>query len=404
MTPAHAAALAWRARRPLAYSAVAVIAVLYVAMGLILVPLSGVAPSPGPLAPEPAPTGEIAGIPAVYLPIYRAAADRFAVSWALVAAIHRRETDFSRLRATSARGDAVSSGWNGCGAAGPTQFGIVGVAPYRATVSACPGSPSVGAGGTWARYRDASRGLARPASYPQMAATLPGCRDVAPHGCVYDDVDAIAAAAAYLHDLGAGRALDVRAWNAARAYNGAPAYADLVMEWAREYATAVGAFDGQLPVDPLGGSTETTPGVRARLAPNGLALAPNDAPEAVQRAIAAANAISDRPYLEVHYPTHIDNPTYDCSSATSHVLWGAGAFGVAPWVSSTLMRYGEPGPGRWITVYANTGHAFVIVAGLRFDTSGYDAPGAPNAGESGPRWRLGPRPTTNFVVRHPPGL
>ena len=202
-----------------------------------------------------------------------------------------------------------------------------------------------------------------------MAATLPGCRDVAPHGCVYDDVDAIAAAAAYLHDLGAGRALDARAWNAARAYNGAPAYADLVMAWARQYATAVGAFDGQLPVDPLGGSTETTPGVRARLAPNGLAVAPNDAPAAVQRAIAAANAISDRPYLEVHYPTHIDNPTYDCSSATSHVLWGAGAFGVAPWVSSALMRYGEPGPGRWITVYANTGHAFVVVAGLRFDTS-----------------------------------
>ena len=68
------------------------------------------------------------------------------------------------------------------------------------------------------------------------------------------------------------------------------------------------------------------------------------------------------------------------------------------------MRYGQPGPGRWITVYANTGHVYLVVAGLRFDTSRYDTPGAPNAGESGPRWRLGPRPSTNFVVRHPPGL
>jgi hypothetical protein len=68
------------------------------------------------------------------------------------------------------------------------------------------------------------------------------------------------------------------------------------------------------------------------------------------------------------------------------------------------MHFGEPGPGRWITIYANSGHVYVIVAGLRFDTSGYDSPGAPNAGESGPRWRLGPRPSTNFVVRHPAGL
>jgi hypothetical protein len=122
----------------------------------------------------------------------------------------------------------------------------------------------------------------------------------------------------------------------------------------------------------------------------------------VHRAIAAANRISDRPYLLRHYPTHIGNPTYDCSSSTSHVLWGAGVFGAAPWVSGDLMRYGEEGPGRWITIYANTEHVFVVVAGLRFDTARYDT--GPNAGESGPRWRLGSRPTSNFVVRHPEGL
>lgn len=403
MTPHAAAALAWRARRPLAYAVAAIVIALWLALGILLGPLSSVAPVPGPLAIEPAPAGEIVGIPAVYLPIYRAAAERYGIAWALLAAIHRKESDFSRLRTPNAHGDAVSGGWNGCGAAGPAQFGIVGVAPYHATVTACPGSPRTGASGTWSRYRDAARGLSRPGSYPQMAGVLAGCRDTAPHGCVYDDVDALAAAAAYLHDLGAGDTLDDRAWRAARAYNGAPIYADLVLAWARQYETAAGAFDPEFPDAPLD-STRTTSGSRARLGADGLALAPADAPEAVRRAIAAANAISDRPYRLVHFATHIANPSYDCSSATSHVLWGAGAFGQAPWVSGRLMSYGDAGPGRWITVYANTGHAYVVVAGLRFDTSSYDAPGAPNAGESGPRWRLGPRPSTNFVVRHPPGL
>ena len=118
--------------------------------------------------------------------------------------------------------------------------------------------------------------------------------------------------------------------------------------------------------------------------------------------VAAANEISDRPYLLRHYPTHLNNPTYDCSSSTSHVLWGGGRYGTAPWVSGQLMSYGAPGPGRWVTIYAHSGHVFVYVAGLRFDTSRYDS--GPNASESGPRWRLGPRPLTGFVVRHPPGL
>ena len=152
---------------------------------------------------------------------------------------------------------------------------------------------------------------------------------------------------------------------------------------------------GALGMPPVSGSGLV-------LGADGLARAPAGAPVAVAGAVAAANEISDRPYLEVHYPTHIGNPTYDCSSAVSHVLWGAGAFGTAPWTSGMLMSYGLPGPGRWITVYAHSGHAFVIVAGLRFDTASYDS--GPNAGESGPRWRVGPRPVDGFVVRHPAGL
>ena len=142
--------------------------------------------------------------------------------------------------------------------------------------------------------------------------------------------------------------------------------------------------------------------MRARLLPNGLAAAPAAAPPAVKGMIAAGNEISDRPYLLLHYPSHIGNPTYDCSSSTSHVLWGGGRFGTAPWVSGQLMYYGQPGPGRWVTIYANDGHVFIYVAGLRFDTSRYGW--GPNASESGPRWRLGPRPLTGFVARHPAGL
>jgi hypothetical protein len=66
------------------------------------------------------------------------------------------------------------------------------------------------------------------------------------------------------------------------------------------------------------------------------------------------------------------------------------------------MYYGRPGPGRWVTIYANSGHVFLYMAGLRFDTARYDT--GPNAGESGPRWRLGPRPLTGYAIRHPAGL
>jgi hypothetical protein len=338
------------------------------------------------------------GIPPVYVPVYRAAGDAFDVHWLLLAAIHAQETDFSRLRVRGVGGDAVSSGWNGCGAAGPMQFGVVGVQPYRGTAPSCGALTGGGAGATWRAYRDAHRRLprtARPARYPQMRDRLPACRSVAAHGCVYDDVDAIAAAASYLRRLGAGPALDGRAWRAAQRYNGAAAYADAVLARARAWEAE--ALDDLTLTDPL-----TIPGARARLGADGLARAPEGAPSEVKRAIAAANAINDKPYLLRHYPTHIGNPTYDCSSSSSHVLWRAGAFGTAPWVSGQFTRYGEPGPGHWITVYANEGHMFLIVAGLRFDTARYDS--GPNAGESGPRWRLGSRPTHNFVVRHPAGL
>jgi hypothetical protein len=365
---------------------------LLTVVAMALVTLGGEARPPATgLAPDE--------IPAAYVPLYRAAATEYGVHWLLLGAIHDQETHFSKMRVSAISGDAVTSGWNGCGAAGPMQFGIVGLSPYHATAPDCGPLTGRGAGDTWSRYAAAGPRVRRrieSSSYPQDREDLAGCQAVRRDlGCVYDDLDAIAAAAAYLHDLGAGRRLDDRAWQATRRYNGTATYADAVLARARAWAAEL--------ADDIGAPEATTiAGARAILGSNGLARAPHDAPEAIKGAIAAANAISDRPYLEVHYPTHLDNPTYDCSSAVSHVLWGADAFGTTPWVSGQLASFGQPGPGRWITVYAHASHTFVVVAGLRFDTAVYDS--GPNAGERGPRWRLGQRPTDGFSVRHPAGL
>ena len=146
------------------------------------------------------------GIPPVYLPVYAAAEHAYGVNRWLLASIHLQESDFSRLRARSLVGDAVSSGWNGCGAAGPMQMGIVGVAPYGATTAG-----GCSAGPTWAAYRRAFARAARerPARYPQERAELPACARVrARDGCVYDDFDAILGAAQKLRADGASRDLD----------------------------------------------------------------------------------------------------------------------------------------------------------------------------------------------------
>ena len=94
------------------------------------------------------------------------------------------------------------------------------------------------------------------------------------------------------------------------------------------------------------------------------------------------------------------NTAYDCSGAVSYALYGARLL-LAPLDSSGLAEFGEPGPGRWVTIYANKSHVFVMVAGLRFDTGGHR--GAIPAG-TGPRWSTEVRATRRFAVRHPEGL
>ena len=151
---------------------------------------------------------------------------------------------------------------------------------------------------------------------------------------------------------------------------------------------------GGVPQPNLGPQPGKT--ITATISPDGRsAIAPPGAPEAVLRAIQAANRIAGKPYRWGGGHRRFSDSAYDCSGAVSFALHGADLV-ASPLDSSAFTRWGQGGPGAWITVYANRRHAFMVIAGLRFDTSG---PGQP-----GPRWRPAPRPYVGFTVRHFPGL
>ncbi len=128
---------------------------------------------------------------------------------------------------------------------------------------------------------------------------------------------------------------------------------------------------------------------------NGIAFAPAGAPPAVEGVIGAANMISDLPYVWGGGHGSWYASGYDCSGAVSFALHGGGLLN-QPMTSGSLESYGAPGPGRWITIYANSVHAYAVIAGLRWDTVG-DARG------TGPRWHAEPPYPAGFVVRHPVG-
>ena len=139
-------------------------------------------------------------------------------------------------------------------------------------------------------------------------------------------------------------------------------------------------------------------GTQATLTPNGLAIAPPNAPLAVQNVISAGNQIAHLPYrFGGGHGTFEDN-AYDCSGSLSFVFAAAGLLNTTV-TSGQLMNWGKPGPGKWITVFAAPGHTFMYVAGLRFDTVAL--------AETGSRWsnRSADEPDIrSFVVRHPVGL
>jgi hypothetical protein len=138
------------------------------------------------------------------------------------------------------------------------------------------------------------------------------------------------------------------------------------------------------------------PGAVAKLSADGrTAIPPAAAPQPVKLAIYAANRITRKPYRYGGGHRSFRDTAYDCSGSVSFALHGGGLV-ASPLDSRDFMRWGIKGPGQWITVFTNSGHAFAVIAGLRFDTSG--------SGESGPRWRVAVRSSRGYKIRHFLGL
>ena len=159
--------------------------------------------------------------------------------------------------------------------------------------------------------------------------------------------------------------------------------------------TMIGAATAQAGGGLSTNSPTTVKGSKAKLV-GGKAVAPEGAPKQVQRVIAAANKIRNKPYKWGGGHGNWNDRGYDCSGAVSYALHG-GRLLKSPLDSTGLSHYGDRGKGSWITVYGNPSHAYMVVAGLRFDTS--MTPG------NGPGWSKSMRSTSgDFKKRHPKGF
>ncbi len=289
-------------------------------------------------------------------PVYQAAASQFQLGpdgWAYLAAINEVETDFGLNLSVSSAG---AIGW--------MQF--------------------------------------EPATFVTYGVNVNGSGSPDP----YNPYDAIFAAANMLHANGAPGD-----WSGAIfTYNHAGWYVQEVETLAQSYAGGALPASQASTCDFVG----TTTGPTARITSSGQALAPASAPVAVQELIAAGNQIIDKPYPspDQHYgPLNTMWPAYDCSGSTSYVLYRAGLLGDSALVSGQFESWGQSGPGRWITIYANGDHVFVVVAGIVLNTAWYSSV-TPSFPASGPRWQPGSTVAEQisgdraggFSVRHPAGL
>jgi hypothetical protein len=357
----------------------ALLAVVFAAMTIAAGMLEGAqigGANPGVIGPGV----PVAGIPDRYLALYVAAARRYGLDWAVLAAIGEVECDHGRDPDPSCRREGAV---NAAGAGGPAQF----------------------LEATWRLYGIDADGDGRADRW--------------------SPADAIFAMANYLRASGApgdyGRALF--------AYNHARWYVAKVERWASLYraraaraapaarsaaATEAALGSSGLLEDP--GQARFTPGTRAVLSPgNGhVALLPERAPAAVQAMVIAGNELQALPYGTAGHPDPRGAASEDCSSSVNYVLYRAGVRPIAEIVRENPLAqdytgWGEPGPGRWVTIYATTApsdHVFVVIAGLRLDTSHDGTDVGPNRAEDGPRWRILDHVPTwaHWTVRHPPGL
>jgi hypothetical protein len=314
-------------------------------------------------------------IPPALLLLYEQAARRYSLDWAVLAAIGKVECDHGRDPDPACR---IAGSVNGAGAGGPMQF----------------------IASTWARYG------------------VDGDGDGVANR--WSAADAIYSAANYLRDSGARG--DVA--RAILAYNHSRAYLAEVERWAARYrGSAAGDDSSDSTGDDRFEGSEQTPtsvilvaGARAQLsAANGhVALIPAAAPPVVRALVVAGNELQDLPYGPDGHPDPRGAADEDCSSAVNYVLYRAGIRPIEEIVEDNplaqdYLRWGDPGPGRWVTVFATvrpTPHVFIVIAGLRLDTSHRGTDIGPNRQQDGPRWRLLDHIPgwARWTVRHPPGL
>jgi peptidoglycan hydrolase-like protein with peptidoglycan-binding domain len=140
---------------------------------------------------------------------------------------------------------------------------------------------------------------------------------------------------------------------------------------------------------------QQAPGSKAVLTPDGLAVPPADAPQVVKDVIEAGNRIATKPYRYGGGHGKWEDSAYDCSGSVSYALHGGDLLD-SPMPSGSFTNWGQAGAGRWITIYTHGGHMYMVVAGLRFDTSG--------RAQTGSRWQKAMRSPSGFTVRHPKGL
>jgi hypothetical protein len=320
-------------------------------------------------------------VPAAYLRLYLEAARRYGLDWAILAGIGKLECDHGRDPDPSCTHEGAV---NQAGAGGPMQF----------------------LASTWRVYGVDGDGDGRVDRW--------------------DPADAIFGAANYLRASGAPQSYS----RALYAYNHSPSYVSEVQRWAASYRDAAGSQSpsagseaeavGAGGAGALQGGTSTSvrliAGERAALAPwdGHLALVPADVPLRVEAMVVAGNELQHLPYGPDGHPDPRGAAEEDCSSSVSYVLYRAGIRPIGEIVrdnplAQDYVRWGVPGPGRWVSVYATTApenHVFIMIAGLRLDTSHNGTDVGPNRDEDGPRWRLLDHIPTwaRWSVRHPPGL
>lgn len=167
---------------------------------------------------------------------------------------------------------------------------------------------------------------------------------------------------------------------------------------ANDIAVLRGQVDAGQDAPSAAAPLELAPGEKAKVGPDGVAIAPENAPEAVKQIIAAGNAIAKRPYIYGGGHGRWEDKGYDCSGSVSYTLYKAGLLEQSMASGGFMGDWPDSakGPGRWVSIYANEGHMYMVVAGIRYDTSAFKSEGS--------RWSASLRPTKGYVVSHPDGL